>query len=232
MSNPKPSAQGADWTRLLADPDLVTHLGELLQTYRDAPPATRDEALLDIMRKIKQGAAKNDKAEAVLPASAELPPPASVATPAAASPPFATPAFEPQPFEPDIFTPSWGQDRRRYPRMKCFVVVELRVAGTETPFWGNLSNTSLGGCLVETPAIVAAGSKIEIGLWVTSGQMWVKGLVLNGIVTRANPASGVRVKFADMDAAERETLRQFLKFVETTTKGHTHDHGYLAQLKR
>src|SRR5450755_3681660 len=108
MSNPKPSAQGADWTRLLADPDLVTHLGELLQTYRDAPPATRDEALLDLMRKIKQGATKNETGDPVLPVPAELPPPPPVATPAVASPPFATPPFEAQPFAPDIFTPSWG----------------------------------------------------------------------------------------------------------------------------
>ena len=224
MSNPKPSAKGADWTRLLADPDLLMHLGELLQTYRDAPPATRDEALLEMMRKIKQGAAaaKPPKTEG----DSQTPPPE------ASSPqPVATSAASSPPFEPDIFTPSWGQDRRRYPRMKCFVVVELRVAGSLTPVWGNLTNTSLGGCLVETPAVFDAGAKIEIGLWVTSGQVWVKGLVLNGIVTRANPSLGVRVKF-DMDPSERETLRQFLRVVETTTKGYASDHGYLAQLKR
>src|ERR1700689_92640 len=169
MNETKNSAPGVDWTKLLTDPDIVGHLGELLQAYRDAEPARRDQALRDTMRKIKNEAAKAQPASSPLNVSLEPP----VATAPAATPPF----------EPDIFTPSWGQDRRRYPRMKCFVVVELRVAGPQTPFWGNLSNTSLGGCLVETPAIVAAGSQIEIGLWVTSGQMWVKGLVLNGIVT-------------------------------------------------
>lgn len=221
MSKPKTPAKGADWTRLLADPDLVMHLGELLQTYRDAPPETRDEALLEIMRKIKQSA-KPEKAEETTPAKAEPQAPQPVATTAAATPPF----------EPSMFGPSWTQDRRRHPRIKCFVVVELRVAGSTAPVWGNLSNTSLGGCLVETPAIFPSGAKIEIGLWVTSGQMWVKGLVLNGTVARTNPNFGVRIKFADLDSAERETLRQFLRFVETTTKGHTADHGYLAQLKR
>lgn len=233
MSDPKPSTKGADWTRLLADPDLLAHLGELLQTYRDSPPETREEALLGVMRRIKSGTpnstAKAAAAGAGTQAETLSPPPI---TPTA-QPPAAT-ATTPSgpPFEPDIFTPSWGQDRRRYPRIKCFVVVELRVNGSPTPVWGNLANTSLGGCLVETPAMVEAGSKIEIGLWVTSGQVWVKGLVLNGIVTRANPSFGVRVKFSDMEPAERETLRQFLKFVETTTKGYASDHGYLAQLKR
>jgi hypothetical protein len=225
MTDPKPSSRGADWTRLLADPDLLAHLGELLQTYRDAPPETRDEELLELMRRIKSSVPKGTAKTATAAAGESsvepsAPPPASPTT--ASAPPF----------EPDIFTPSWGQDRRRYPRIKCFVVVELRVNGSSTPVWGNLANTSLGGCLVETPAIVDAGAKIEIGLWVTSGQVWVKGLVLTGVVTRANPSFGVRVKFSEMEPAERETLRQFLKFVETTTKGYASDHGYLAQLKR
>jgi len=230
MSDSKPAAKGADWTRLLADPDLVSHLGELLKTYRDAPPQKREEALLQLMRQIK-GRAPNAAAKAAVAAAdapAEVPPP----VPAPASEPTADLAEPGAPFEPDIFTPSWGQDRRRFPRIKCFVVVELRVNGSPTPVWGNLSNTSMGGCLVETPASVEAGSKIEIGLWVSSGQVWVKGLVLNGIVTRANPSFGVRVRFADLEPAERETLKQFLKFVETTTRGYASDHGYLAALKR
>ena len=257
MPNLKSPAQGADWTRLLADPDLLNHLGELLQTYRDAPIETRDEALLEMMRKIKRDAARSaqstkavvtkavaKEAVAVKAAAAGSAESASVElpTPAAIAPPFVTVPAEPiipapapaaaPPFEPgSIFTPSTG-DRRRYPRIKCFVVVELRVAGSATPIWGNLSNTSVGGCLVETSAIIETGAKLEIGLWVTSGQIWVKGITLNGIVARANPSFGVRIKFAEMEHAERETLRQFLKFVETTTKGYAIDHGYLAQLKR
>ncbi len=251
MPTLKPPAQGADWTRLLADPDLLNHLGELLQTYRDAPIETRDEALLEMMRKIKRDAAKAAqstkavattavatkavaaKAAAVGSAEAtslEPPPPVAIAPPppAVAVPaPAAAPPLEAS----SIFTPSTG-DRRRYPRIKCFVVVELRVAGSDTPIWGNLSNTSVGGCLVETAAIIETGAKLEIGLWVTSGQIWVKGITLNGVVARANPSFGVRIKFAEMEHAERETLRQFLKFVETTTKGYAIDHGYLAQLKR
>ena len=255
MPNLKPPAQGADWTRLLADPDLLNHLGELLQTYRDAPIETRDEALLEMMRKIKRDAAKSAKstnavatkavaAKAAAAGSAEVssaevgiePTPQASAPPVTPAPPESVVAAPPlataPPFEPSsIFTPSTG-DRRRYPRIKCFVVVELRVAGSAVPIWGNLSNTSVGGCLVETAAIIETGAKLEIGLWVTSGQIWVKGITLNGIVARANPSFGVRIKFAEMEHAERETLRQFLKFVETTTKGYAVDHGYLAQLKR
>jgi hypothetical protein len=222
MSNPKPSAAGADWTQLLTDPDLVSHLGKLLQTYRDAPPEKRDQALLEAMREIKGGKAIAGAAAGTATASSADPTPQPVVTPPSASPPF----------EPDIFTPSWGQDRRRYPRMKCFVAVELRLDGSSTPIWGNLSNTSTGGCFVETATPVPSGVSVEIGLWVANGKIWVKGLILNGIVTRSNPCFGVRIKFAELEPAERETLRQFLKFVESTTKGYSSEHGYLAQMKR
>ncbi len=217
MTEPKTSAPGADWTKLLTDPDIVSHLGELLQAYRDAEPARRDQVLRETMRKIKN-AAPNEPAAA----SPRVAPESPVATTPAATPPF----------EPDIFTPCWGQDRRRYPRMKCFVAVELRVDGSPTPVWGNLSNTSLGGGFVETVTPLKTGVKLEIGLGVANGKIWVKGLILNGIVTRSNPSFGVRLKFDNMEACERETLRQFLKFVESTTKSYQSQQGYLAQMKR
>jgi hypothetical protein len=212
---------GADWTQLLTDPDLVRHLGKLLQTYRDAPADKRDEALRDALREIKSGAAKASDADV-----------AAAATPAPVAQPLATAPEASPPFEPDIFTPSWGQDRRRYPRMKCFVAVEVRVGDSSSPIWGNLSNTSLGGCFVETATPVPTGVNVELGLWVANGKIWVKGIILNGIVTKSNPCFGVRIKFGQLEPAERESLREFLKFVEGTTKGYQTQHGYLAQLKR
>ncbi len=220
MSDPKSPAAGADWTQLLSDPDLVTHLGELLRTYREAPPEKRDEALLAAMRHIKSSNAKT---------------PPSVMSPSVIpqpTPPVATDAASSPPFEPDIFTPSWGQDRRRYPRMKCFVAVELRVGASATPIWGNLANTSLGGCFVETATPVPSGVSVEIGLWLANGKIWIKGIILTGIVTKSSPSFGVRVRYAELEPAERESLRHFLKFVESTTKGYNSENGYLAQLKR
>jgi PilZ domain-containing protein len=222
MNEAKIPAPGADWTKLLTDPEIVTHLGELLQAYRDAEPAQRDQVLRQTLRKIKSGTPQAEIAATDSSSPSSAPPIPSVTTAPAATPPF----------EPDIFTPCWGQDRRRYPRMKCFVAVELRVDGSSTPIWGNLSNTSLGGGFVETITPVPTGVKLEIGLWVANGKIWVKGLVLNGIVTRSNPNFGVRLKFDNMEASERETLRQFLKFVESISKSYQNQQGYLAQMKR
>ena len=218
MTDPKPSI-GADWTKLLMDHELVPHLGLLLQAYRDAPPEKREEVLLETLRKIKSSAPKPgaDKSNIAKVESSAVKKTAPQVTP---------------PFEPEEFKSSRGDDRRRHPRMKCYVAVELRVEGSTTPLWGNLSNSSMGGCFVETAAPLASGTKLEVGLWVANGKIWIKGLVLNGIVTRTNPTVGARVKFADLAGIERETLRQFIKFIESSTESYQAQQGYLAQLKR
>jgi len=210
------AATGTDWTGLLADPDLARNLGKLLQIYRDAPPHRREEALLAAMREIKQAAGSettsNEKA---------VPP----------TPPLPAAASAVPPFEPDLFSSNWAQDRRRHPRIKCFVAVELRVDDGDVPIWGNLSNTSLGGCQVETAAHISGGAKVEIGLWVASGKIWVKGLALNGVVTRSAPTGGVRIRFAGMEPMGKENLRQFLKYVQETTRVSSSESSYLQLLK-
>ena len=220
MSDVKqPATAGADWTRLLSDPDLVGHLGKLLQTYREAPPEKREEFLLAAMREIKNQPNTTTSGGNAEAASVAIPTPTPIT--ASAIPPF----------EPDIFTPSWGEDRRRYPRIKCFVAVELKVDGSDTPIWGNLSNTSMGGCYVETVTPVKSGADVQIGLWISSGKVWVKGLILNGIVIKSNPCFGVRVRF-DVAGVQRESLNQFLKFVESSTKAEQSEHSYLQKLQK
>ena len=58
MTETKTSKPGVDWTKLLTDPDIISHLAELLQAYRDAEPARRDQVLRETMRNIKSEAAK------------------------------------------------------------------------------------------------------------------------------------------------------------------------------
>jgi hypothetical protein len=209
------TAPGTDWTRLLTDPDLVGHLGQLLQTYREAPADKREEALLTAMREIKSQPTPTTNTAASAPVEAPTP----------------VTAADTPPFEPNAFNPSWVDDRRHFPRIKCFVAVELKVEGTETPIWGNLSNTSMGGCYVETVTPVKSGADVQIGLWVANGKIWVKGFVLNGIVIKSNPCFGVRVKF-ELEPAVRESMKQFLKFVESSTKAQKSEHSYLQKLEK
>jgi hypothetical protein len=209
MTDSKPNAAtGTDWTGLLADPDLARNIGKLLQTYRDAAPEHREQALLAAMREIKAGSSRPEEPQHPLPTSASATPP----------------------FEADVFGSDWEQDRRRHPRIKCFVAVELRVDDGDVPIWGNLCNTSAGGCQVETATHIRSGARVEVGLWVASGKIWVKGVALNGVVTRS-AAAGVRVRFAGMEPSGKENLRQFLKYIQETTKASKRETSYLTLLK-
>ncbi len=268
-------SKGSDWTRLLTDPDLVSHIGKLLQTYRDVSPEQREAALLKAMREIKDAAikAREQKEQAqekpqpeepqkieqnveqnvasdsiAVPAPDSAPqasPPDSVpeASAVEASAPPSTPAPEPEPvaelplpepmdrtppFEPESFAPEAG--RRRFQRVKCYVAVEIHIDGQEAPVWGNLANVSRGGCLVETASAVPSGKVLEIGLWVASGKIWVKGVILSGVATRS-ASFGVRVKFSESELSEKEHLREFLKFVETSARKSQSEKAYVTQLK-
>jgi PilZ domain len=210
-------ATGTDWTHILSDPDLVRQVGKLLQAYREAPPEKREQALLDAMREIKAEASKNG----LKPAQHEKEAPRPVPTPRSSTPPF----------EPDLFSPNWSSDRRRHPRIKCFVAVELRVDDSPNSIWGNLSNTSAGGCLVETASLVKPKAKVEIGLWVPNGKIWVKGFALSGVVTRTAGTNGLRIRFDGMSSEERDNLRQFLKFVQETTRASQSENSYLQMVR-
>lgn len=221
----KQTPKGSDWTRLLTDPDLVSHLGKLLQTYREVPPEQRETALLRAMREIKDAAVKAREERENLPV------PAVPAPPAVLYHPEPVPVEETPPFEPDPFASQFESDRRRFQRIKCYVAVEIRVEGIDEPIWGNLANVSRGGCLVETASAVPAGKVLEIGLWVASGKIWVKGVIISGVVTRSAPSFGVRVKFSEAELSQKEHLREFLKFVESTARKSQSGKAYVAQLK-
>jgi PilZ domain-containing protein len=218
--------KGSDWTRLLTDPDLVSNLGKLLQTYREVSPEKREHALLKAMREIKESAIS---ARAAVATASGAPVAAPVKSSAFAHP---EPITLTPPFEPDLFAAQTAQDRRRFARIKCFVAVELHIEGVDAPVWGNLSNVGRGGAFVETATPIPPGRSVGIGLWVANGKIWVKGVILTGIVTRSAPSFGVRVKFSVAELMEKEHLREFLKFIESAArKGHS-ENGYVAQLKR
>jgi hypothetical protein len=219
----KVPAKGSDWTRLLTDPDLVSHLGKLLQTYRDVPAESREAALLKTMREIKDAAVKAREEKQQVPAE-----PTTVTVPVVLHHP--EPIKETPPFEPDFETQSEA-DRRSSQRIKCYVAVEIKVEGTEKPVWGNLANVSRGGCLVETASMVPPGKALEIGLWVASGKIWVKGVIISGIAARSASSFGVRVKFSPAELSEKEHLREFLRFVEGAARKSHSGNAYVAQLK-
>ena len=192
----------------MTDPALVSHLGELLQVYREAPAEKRDQALLEAMRNIKGGTAKAAVTSQAAESTPQAPPTAGAQP--APTPPVATSPAASRPSN-RTFTPTWGEDRRRDARMRWFVAVELQLGAPQFESGEISSNISLGGCFVETAAPVPFGVNVEIGLWLANGKIWIKGIILTGIVTKSSPSFGVRIKFSELEPTERENLRHFLQ---------------------
>src|SRR5947208_2530725 len=115
------------------------------------------------------------------------------------------------------------KNRRIYPRMKCRVTIELQPHGSEGPLLANLTDMSLGGCFVETSAIMPAGSKLKLTFSIDDGKMQAEGSVV-----RIDPGSGIAVRFNDMNREERDNMHRVLKFVQNSTK--FYDNRYLSKL--
>jgi len=50
-------------------------------------------------------------------------------------------------------------------------------------------------------------------------------------VTRSGPTTGVRVRFDGMAPTDRENLRQFLKFVQDSTRNSQSENSYIQLLR-
>ncbi len=120
-----------------------------------------------------------------------------------------------------------GTNTRRYPRLQCFVAVELCSEDPELFVLGNLASIGLGGCGVEANTLVEIGVRVEIAS-VENQARRVNGVVANQRVLNDKPGFGIGVQFND--AAEQ--INDFVKFVESKTQMDNQEHGYLTQLKR
>jgi diguanylate cyclase (GGDEF)-like protein/putative nucleotidyltransferase with HDIG domain len=104
------------------------------------------------------------------------------------------------------------KDRRLHTRMKCRLTVELHPQAGEGPIFGNLIDISLGGCYVETSAILSPGTAIKLVFSIDDGT-----LSADGNVARTHPGSGIAVQFKEMSRESREKMYKILEFVQSTT---------------
>jgi hypothetical protein len=115
------------------------------------------------------------------------------------------------------------KNRRLYPRMKCRVTIELRPEAEEAPVLGNLIDVSLGGCYVETSAVMAPGSPLKVIFSIDDGRLQAAGSVV-----RIDPGSGMAIQFNDMNRDERDKMHRVLEFVHNTTM--YYDNRYFSKL--
>jgi diguanylate cyclase (GGDEF)-like protein/putative nucleotidyltransferase with HDIG domain len=104
------------------------------------------------------------------------------------------------------------KDQRLHTRMKCRLTIELHPQGSAAPIFGNLIDVSLGGCYVESSAILSPGSSLKLVFSIDDGT-----LSADGIIARVHPGSGIAVQFKEMSRESREKMYRILEFVQSKT---------------
>jgi PilZ domain len=105
---------------------------------------------------------------------------------------------------PDSSVPN-PAEKRRYRRCKVPVQVELHLEGVGAPLRTATSETSLGGCYVETMFTFAVGTLLTMTLWFGDEKVTTECRVATCF-----PQVGNGIEFIGMSADARTKLDRFL----------------------
>lgn len=94
-------------------------------------------------------------------------------------------------------------ERRRHPRISCRGSVTFRYQDTAVS--GELKLLSLGGCYIETPAVLTPAAPLGLSLKVEDLELEIPGRV-----QALHPGFGVGVAFRDIDPSALARLEQWL----------------------
>lgn len=98
-------------------------------------------------------------------------------------------------------------ERRRWPRVKCSVSVELHRPG-QAVIWAKASDLSQGGCFIEMAIPVHNGTSFEIALWLAEAKLHLRGEVVS-----MQPGFGNGVRFLGLTSEHQERLRRFIETI-------------------
>jgi diguanylate cyclase (GGDEF)-like protein/putative nucleotidyltransferase with HDIG domain len=115
------------------------------------------------------------------------------------------------------------KNRRTYPRMKCRVTIELQQQGAEGMVMGNLTDISLGGCFVETSALMPNGTPLKLVFSIDDGKVTAEGHV-----QRLEPGSGIAVQFSETTRGDWGDIHRVMEFAQNSSK--MYDNRYLLNL--
>jgi diguanylate cyclase (GGDEF)-like protein/putative nucleotidyltransferase with HDIG domain len=116
------------------------------------------------------------------------------------------------------------KNRRLHPRMRCRATIELQ-AENGGPIFGTLTDISMGGCYVETSAVLSPGSKLKL-VFSDHGEQ----LLAEGSVTRMDLGSGVAVQFKELNREDRTQMQRILTLVQNATM--SFENQYLKLINR
>jgi diguanylate cyclase (GGDEF)-like protein/putative nucleotidyltransferase with HDIG domain len=115
------------------------------------------------------------------------------------------------------------KNRRLYARMKCRITIELHPEAQAGPIFGNLIDISMGGCYVETSAILTPGTNLKLVFSIDDGKLHA-----DGTVARIHPGSGIAVQFKELNREDKVRMHRILEFVQNSTT--LYDNRYYEKL--
>ncbi|HXF14045.1 MAG TPA: PilZ domain-containing protein [Terriglobales bacterium] len=98
-------------------------------------------------------------------------------------------------------------ERRRWPRVKCSVSVELHTPG-QAVIWAKASDLSPGGCFIEMAIPLHKGASFEIALWLGEAKLHLQGQVVS-----MQPGFGNGVRFLGVNSEHETHLRRFIETI-------------------
>jgi hypothetical protein len=99
-------------------------------------------------------------------------------------------------------------ERRRYPRTKSALQIELRPEGSAAPLRVETSDISATGCYVEMSMTLEVGSRLAIVLWLGGEKVTAEG-----VVRTQHPQFGNGIEFVGMSTGNRDKLDRHLKSI-------------------
>lgn len=105
-------------------------------------------------------------------------------------------------------------ERRKYPRVKLSVPVEVHAEGSTAPLHCATSDVSLGGCYIESMYPFPAGTALELRLEAAETL-----LILARVVT-CDPQFGNGIEFLRLLPEDRAHLERFLNTVKEQEFAH------------
>jgi len=111
-------------------------------------------------------------------------------------------------------------NRRMYPRVRSRVTTEIAVEGQERAVLGILTDLSMGGCYVETSAMLLPGSKLKLTFSVDQTTV-----VVHSVVIRMDMGIGGALKFDESTHEVRTALQHVLDHLAAAENKHDRQRG-------
>jgi hypothetical protein len=99
----------------------------------------------------------------------------------------------------------------------------MQAAGSEAPVLTHLIDLSLGGCYLETSALIPPGTPVQLVFSIDDGKLRAEGSVL-----RIDPGSGIAIQFNELNRENKDQMHRILEFVHNTTA--FYDNRYLSKV--